>query len=73
MNMLSRSVEGYEALIINRYTGAFVIYHLNSEDRELATEWARCLAQSCRVELWHNAELVGSFPPLPTRTTRDLC
>ena len=73
MTMLSRSVEGYEALIINRYTGAFVIYHLNSDDRELATEWARCLAQSCRVELWHNAELVGSFPPLPTRTTRDLC
>ncbi len=51
MTMLSRSVEGYEALIINRCTGAFVIYHLNSEDRELATEWARCLAQSCRVEL----------------------
>ena len=73
MTMLSRSVEGYEALIINRCTGAFVIYHLNSDDRELATEWARCLAQSCRVELWHNAELVGSFPPLRTRTTRDLC
>ena len=72
MNMLSRSVEGYEALIINRCTGAFVIYRLNSEDRELATEWARCLAQSCRVELWHNAELVGSFPPLPTRMARDL-
>ena len=67
MNMLSRSVQGYKALIIDRSTGAFVTHHLNSEDHELATEWARCLAQSCRVELWHNAELVGSFPPLSTR------
>ncbi|WP_201830791.1 hypothetical protein [Microvirga zambiensis] len=65
MNMLSRS-EGYNALIIDRSTGAFFTHRLNSEDHALAVEWARCLAQSCRVELWHNAELVGSFPPLQT-------
>jgi hypothetical protein len=67
------SAAGYQALVINRSTGDFATHHLNSDDHELANEWARCLAQSCRVELWHNAQLVGSFPPLSNRMTKQAC
>jgi hypothetical protein len=67
MNRQLHSLPGYKALVVNRSTGALVTHRLNSADRELATEWARCLAQSCRVELWQGAYLVGSFPPLPNR------
>ena len=65
------SNHGYLALVISRATGTFVSHHLKSEDRELAQEWARCLAQTCRVELWHGDQLVGSFPPMLNRATRD--
>jgi hypothetical protein len=65
------SVPGYQALVVNRSTGVFATHHLNSEDHELANEWARCLAQSCRVELWHNAQLVGSFPPMSDRMAKQ--
>lgn len=58
------SDQGYQALVIDRSTGAFFRHQLKSEDRELANEWARCLAQTCRVELWFRAQLVGSFPPM---------
>jgi hypothetical protein len=71
MTRQSNSAAGYQALVINRSTGVFATHHLNSEDHELANEWARCLAQSCRVELWHNAELVGSFPPLSSRMAKQ--
>lgn len=66
------SMHGYQALVVNRTTGDFATHHLNSEDHELANEWARCLAQSCRVELWHNAQLVGSFPPISNRVAKHL-
>jgi hypothetical protein len=65
------SAPGYQALVVNRSTGVFATHHLNSEDHELANEWARCLAQSCRVELWHNAQLVGSFPPMSDRMAKQ--
>lgn len=67
-----RSAHGYQALVINRSTGDFATHHLNSDDPEFANEWARCLAQSCRVELWHNAQLVGSFPPMSNRAAKHL-
>jgi hypothetical protein len=71
MTRQMHSAAGYQALVINRSTGVFATHHLNSEDHELANEWARCLAQSCRVELWHNAQLVGSFPPLSNGMTKQ--
>jgi hypothetical protein len=71
MNRQAYAIAGYQALVINRSTGDFATHHLNSEDHELANEWARCLAQSCRVELWHNAQLVGSFPPLSSRAAKQ--
>jgi hypothetical protein len=69
MNTSFDSADGYQALVINRATGTYVSHHLKREDRELAQVWARCLAQTCRVELWHGDRLVGSFPPILNRTT----
>jgi len=66
------SPHGYHALVVNRSTGDFATHHLNSDDHEFANEWARCLAQTCRVELWHNAQLVGSFPPMMNRAAKHL-
>ncbi|HEV2565128.1 MAG TPA: hypothetical protein VGU19_08585 [Microvirga sp.] len=66
-----QSTHGYQALVVNRATGDLATHYLNSDDHELAHEWARCLAQSCRVELWHNAQLVGSFPPMAKRTEQQ--
>ncbi|WP_262298873.1 hypothetical protein [Microvirga sesbaniae] len=65
-------IRGYRALVVDRSTGNFATHHLNSDDHELANEWARCLAQSCRVELWHDAQLVGSFPPMVSRRAAHL-
>jgi hypothetical protein len=72
MNKQLQTANGYRALVVNRSTGSFATHHLNSEDPELASEWARCLAQSCRVELWHKAQLIGSFPPMSNQTAERL-
>ncbi len=64
------SAEGYHARVVSRSTGTFATHHFNSQDHELAMEWARRLAQSCRVELWRGARLVASFPPLPNRAAK---
>jgi hypothetical protein len=64
MKMHLQSSAYYRAVVISRSTGLFVTHDLKSDDPELAMDWARCLAQFCRVELWHRDHLVGSFPPM---------
>jgi len=66
------SSHGYQALVVNRSTGDCATHYLNCDDHEFANEWARCLAQSGRVELWHDAQLVGSFPPMTDRAAKRL-
>ena len=60
----AQPARGYRAYVISRKTGEFISYDLRSNSREVAAEWARCLAQSGRVELWHQGHLLGSFPPI---------
>jgi hypothetical protein len=72
MSTQFHSAQGHQALVISRSTGAFITHHLRGGDHELANEWARCLAQSRRVELWYRAQLVSSFPPMLDQTAGPL-
>jgi hypothetical protein len=53
----------YQAVLVNRSSGLATIANGQYQSNEQAHAWARSLAISCRVELWHNERMIGTFPP----------
>jgi len=63
MNNSSRPAQPYQAVLLDPSTGLATIETLVFDSEMQAREWACSLADTCRVELWHNERMIGSCTP----------